>query len=120
MKPFDLEKALAGEPVLLRSGHTAYVVNRRPDHLVGDAADELIGWKDGGHALSWSVSGRTYTDSLSALDIIGMAPVKQKHWMAVHTNGRTTYHYDSKEKLMNNHPQYDKPGWQVIEIEIEV
>lgn len=33
MKPFDLEAALAGEPVRLRDGSKAYVIGKIPDHL---------------------------------------------------------------------------------------
>lgn len=32
MKPFDLEKALAGEPVVLHNGSKAILYYRVPDH----------------------------------------------------------------------------------------
>ena len=34
MKPFDLEKALAGEPVQLRDGRKAKLIFKIPDELV--------------------------------------------------------------------------------------
>lgn len=81
MKPFDLEKALAGEPVELRNGGKAILYYRVPDHytysdgvkitfpLVG-----IIFYEDGtveDPNACWKDNGR-FTSSTSGKDIVGM------------------------------------------------
>lgn len=119
MKPFDLEKALAGAPVMLRNGLIAYISGRRPPHIGGDMTAELVGWCIDGYVRSWTVCGKLCCDIERGLDIIGMAPIKQKRWMYVNPDGRASTHYESEEALMQ---AFGKPEWQwqIIEIEIEV
>ena len=81
MEPFNLEKALSGEPVVLKNGKKALIYHRIPDHythgdgvkvtfpLVGMIFDEdgtvddpCAEWKDNG----------MFTSSGSSKDIIGM------------------------------------------------
>lgn len=82
MKPFDLEKALAGEPVVLRDGHKAIVYYYVPDEIKLD--DEgtpetfpLKGMKfdqDGyllNSSVEWRKDGR-FRSSESDSDIVGM------------------------------------------------
>lgn len=81
MKPFDLEKALAGEPVQLRDGRKAILYYRVPDHYTyGDGvkiAFPLVGiifYEDGTVEdlnACWKDNGR-FTSSTSGKDIIGM------------------------------------------------
>lgn len=81
MKPFDLKKALAGEPVMLRSGNKALIFYRIPDKFVFDdglpPAYPLQGiifnaeGKISSIAECWGDDGR-YDISESAYDIIGM------------------------------------------------
>lgn len=78
MKPFDLEKALAGEPVKLRDGSKAYVRYVVPDeHLRGGDDDHKLQ----GYAVDdgkfdewycWDISGKYFSDSTSEFDIIEM------------------------------------------------
>lgn len=81
MKPFDLEKALAGEPVRLRNGQKAVILCRVPDEYVFEdespAAFPLYGliftaenYIDNGDAC-WRDNG-TYDSRLHKFDIIGM------------------------------------------------
>lgn len=82
MKPFDLEKALAGEPVKLRNGCKAYVLRDLRDMfaidcgskrcLIGVYAVEsnpsVFGW-----VARWKVSGKHYERiQESEYDIVGM------------------------------------------------
>lgn len=81
MKPFDLEKALAGEPVQLRDGRKAIILGRIPDIYTyedggkvsfpllgvsletnGTVDDQFATWRDDGR----------FASSDSASDIIGM------------------------------------------------
>lgn len=81
MKQFDLEKALAGEPVKLRNGGKAILYYRVPDHYThGDGLKitfPLIGiifYEDGtveDPNACWKDNGR-FTSSTSGKDIIGM------------------------------------------------
>ena len=81
MKPFDLEKALAGEPVELHNGSKAILYYRVPDHYThGDGVKitfPLVGiifYEDGtveDPNACWKDNGR-FTSSTSGKDIIGM------------------------------------------------
>lgn len=81
MKPFDLEKALAGEPVVLHNGSKAILYYRVPDHYThGDGVKitfPLVGiifYEDGtveDPNACWKDNGR-FTSSTSGKDIIGM------------------------------------------------
>lgn len=81
MKPFDLEKALAGEPVILRCGKKAILYYRVPDHYThGDGVKitfPLVGiifYEDGtveDPNACWKDNGR-FTSLTSGKDIIGM------------------------------------------------
>ena len=91
MKPFDLEKALAGEPVQLRNGRKAYVLRDLRDLfdsscgskrcLIGVYAEEgnpsVFGW-----AARWKLSGKHYESiQESEFDIVWMweEPKLTKH-----------------------------------------
>ena len=75
-KPFDLEKALVGEPVKLRSGNKAFVLARIPESE--DAGYPLLGYacdKDGRFSSTeqWEINGRTTSCKEDrSLDIVGM------------------------------------------------
>lgn len=81
MKPFDLEKALTGEPVELRNGGKAILYYRVPDHYTyGDGVKitfPLVGiifYEDGtveDPNACWKDNGR-FTSSTSGKDIVGM------------------------------------------------
>lgn len=81
MKPFDLEKALAGEPVQLRDGRKAILYYRVPDHYThGDGVKitfPLVGiifYEDGtveDPNACWKDNGR-FTSTISGKDIVGM------------------------------------------------
>ncbi|WP_228403196.1 pyruvate kinase [Pasteurella canis] len=75
MKAFDLEKALAGEPVRLRDGSKAFVMFRKPEKLVFTHDTELVGYVISGiHAVtqSWSINGLHQENEESDADIVGM------------------------------------------------
>ncbi|MEH8048073.1 MULTISPECIES: hypothetical protein [Gallibacterium] len=76
MKPFDLYKALAGDPVKLRNGKKALVVNKVPTYI--DANNPLIGYvvnkeHDKIEPITWTSEGSFHSQSIiDAFDIIGM------------------------------------------------
>lgn len=77
LKPFDLEAALKGEPVMLRDGQKAFVRHHETELLV-DYSTKMFGYtvRDGGSSFlsSWDVDGRCFGKHLAHLDIIGMYP----------------------------------------------
>ncbi|MFZ7198528.1 hypothetical protein [Avibacterium avium] len=81
MKPFDLEKALAGEPVKLRNGRKAYVKYvLSGEYSTSYPLRGFVEWKilsngNGGIYIEengWTVNGRAVIRKESQLDIVGM------------------------------------------------
>lgn len=87
MKEFDLKAALNGEPVMLRDGSKAIVLNDLRKHFINakDSDDVLLGaiYGDDGNTLRrsacWCCSGLWNYDYIDEFDIIGMweEPKKQ-------------------------------------------
>lgn len=82
MKPFDLNKALQGEPVRLRNGLKAIIYYRVPDKYTFNNGEKTYRpikgmiFTEEGHLSSssfeWLLSGKVDTNRLNNLDIIGM------------------------------------------------
>lgn len=73
MKQFDLDKALAGKPVLLRDGSKAFVKFVTPNSASKNS--EIVGYRfDNGRyeVVSWSIDGEYYWNNENKLDIVGM------------------------------------------------
>lgn len=84
MKPFDLEKALAGEPVITRDGKKATEV------VFLKTADDLyvvIAVVDG-KVLSYTKDGKYWASKSADQNDLFMAPKKVKGWMNVYTTIR--------------------------------
>lgn len=83
MKEFNLDAALNGEPVVLRSGRKAYIGHKTPDCYVCDSG-EKIEFPLHGYIIKadniievpnmfWNINGRAYKDGVdNASDIVGM------------------------------------------------
>lgn len=76
-EPFDLNRALNGEPVMLRNGLKAYVKYVMPKEYKGSHSmkgyviDDK--WSDGAYTLSWHLNGKAIEENCNHhLDIIGM------------------------------------------------
>ncbi|HDX1086967.1 hypothetical protein V0I11_02690 [Pasteurella multocida] len=72
MRPFDLERSLAGEPVQLRIGHKAYVKFKLPDGYIISGNEVLNGFyidRKIIYRTTWYENGRHVHDTL---DIVGM------------------------------------------------
>lgn len=74
MKPFDLEKALAGEPVKLRNGYKAYIKYNLEGEPCFDSNFPLQGYfiNNGVVIFSWSLKGEATSIVGNDLDIVGM------------------------------------------------
>ncbi|HDZ6727040.1 TPA: pyruvate kinase, partial [Mannheimia haemolytica] len=79
MKPFDLNKALAGEPVKLRNNDKAFVKYLISDDYIRDNKDHQVqGYTVDEEnvflsEVSWAVSGSHFNDgTIAQYDIVGM------------------------------------------------
>lgn len=78
LKPFDLEAALSGEPVMLRDGSKAYVRHHETEEAVADSWRlwGVIAAEEGSASgvTWWTKEGRFTGDVGDSQDIIGMWP----------------------------------------------
>lgn len=86
MKPFDLEKALAGEPVVTRDGRK--VQQFKHFHSLTDRANrtECIGAVLDGSVREWNLKGEyrsNYLEDTSKYDLF-MAPKQRTAWVNVY------------------------------------
>jgi hypothetical protein len=78
MKPFNLERALAGDPVVTRDGRPVKIAGYNEEALTGQ---EVIGWLDG-VAYIWGKDG-----TLCGTTDLFMAPTERKEWIVRGENG---------------------------------
>lgn len=81
-KPFDLQKAMAGEPVVTREGRPYKFGAYNPDANKGH---ELSGWVNGEVVANYSDNGRFYNDVEDNRDLF-MAAKTQKVWVNLWRN----------------------------------
>jgi hypothetical protein len=74
-KPFDLERAKAGDPVVTVYGKPFRFAGFNPD---ADPQERIVGWTDYGHGV-WGVS------SLREIELF-MAPKKRTVWVRLYMN----------------------------------
>jgi hypothetical protein len=79
MKPFNLERALAGEPVVTRDGRPVKIAGYNKDATKTHA---LLGWDDVNDSMTWDLSGKfnPNVEAFSSLDLF-MAPTERKEWI---------------------------------------
>jgi hypothetical protein len=90
-KPFDLERALAGDPVVTRDGRPVTQLTHFKD--VANGHDSLCGVVDG-VICSWQEHGLYCLSGPSSTDLF-MAPKKRTVWVNLYGDG-LCYRYDSK------------------------
>lgn len=78
MKPFNLERALAGDPVVTRDGEP---VTQLTQFIGLDSEEALFGVQDK-KVRRWFLDGKYIADDYSRLDLF-MAPVKREGWLIV-------------------------------------
>jgi len=92
MKPFDLEAAKRGEPIVCRDGtpakFIAHVPEACPAYRVVVLVDDLVAAK--------CADGRHWPDSDSDNDIF-MAPKKRTVWINAYWNGATVFSFGTEE-----------------------
>lgn len=81
MKPFDLPRALAGDPVVTRDGRSVKIAGHNQDAL---SNHRIAGWLDNWSLCGWHDNGNyNARNSRSPLDLV-MAPKKRK--ITIHIN----------------------------------
>ena len=81
MKPFNLERALAGDPVVTRDGRPLKIAGYNEE--ISPANIALLGWVEsdiGWDEVAWFYDGRYMNDESSTLDLF-MAPNERKEWI---------------------------------------
>lgn len=73
LKPFDVQAALIGEPVMLRDGSKAYVRHHETE-LDVPANYKLLGYIEGRGQIAWREKGFYLGEESHYYDIIGMYP----------------------------------------------
>lgn len=111
MKPFDLEAALAGAPVVTRDG---IPVTQLTQFDINDG-EPLRGVRRG-RVLSFQKDGR-YTSSGDSNDDLFMAPVKRVVWVNLY-EGAHAFHY-ATEKEADNKGSSERVGGKAHPLEIE-
>lgn len=91
MKPFNLEKALAGDPVVTRDGKTVSEIV----HLKTVPASQCIIFVIDGRAHECSESGKFYFDQdVESVNDLFMAPkiVMREGWINIYPNSKVGYY----------------------------
>lgn len=84
MKPFDLEAAKRGEPIMTRDGGRAVFIGMAPEDFGVD--QPVVAWVEGFEEPGKHFTdGRYYKNEESDIDLF-MAPRKHKRWLIVYRN----------------------------------
>lgn len=118
MKPFDLEQALAGKPVVTRNGLPV------PDvHLFGNASGKFcVGAVIKGEVFLFTLEGKTSLSGESELDLL-MSPEKRMVWLNIFDDLKTLEYiavgFNSRESAGKD-PSSRYARFVAIPVEVEV
>lgn len=91
MKPFNLERALAGDPVVLEDGEPVRIAGHNPDAAYGE---EVIGWvKEGDFTYSreWTVLGHSRLGDQYKLFMYEPPKQKKEGWVNLYRSGSNVW-----------------------------
>ena len=84
LKPFDLQAALAGKPVVTRDGQPVKIAGYNED---AQSNHHIVGWVDG-HLCAWDSSGKVSSNNKKEdEDDLFMAPEKREVWVCLYRLG---------------------------------
>jgi len=83
MKPFDLEAALRGEPVITRDGRPVKIAGYNEEATYDE---KIVGWIQEYGSCSWGEDGTYHTSIRYSNKDLFMAPTERKEWVVVFTN----------------------------------
>lgn len=108
MKPFDLEKAIEGDPVITRNGDPVTQITRFD---IITSVFKLYGVVNG-CVECWASDGR-YGIDLGSFDLF-MAPVNRQEWRAVYKTSTevpgykiSNFSYESEQDVINSRERKD-------------
>jgi hypothetical protein len=90
MKPFDLEAALRGEPVITRDGRPVKIAGYNEEATYDE---KIVGWIQEYGSCSWGEDGTYHTSIRYSNKDLFMAPTERKEWVVRVAN--PTDHTDS-------------------------
>jgi len=112
MKPFNLEAAMRGDPIVCRDGRLARFVAYVPD---ADETERLVVLVDGGIYVLHE-DGQYVNGEISFCDLF-MAPKKQTLWINIYPDSACVYHSE-QEANMNANPA--RLYGRAYQVEVEV
>jgi hypothetical protein len=83
MKPFNLEKALAGNPVITRDGRPVKIAGYNEE---APFDEKIVGWIQEYGCCYWGEDGTYHTSIKYSEKDIFMAPTERKEWVILWTN----------------------------------
>jgi len=105
LKPFDLEAALRGEPVVTRDGREVKIAGV---NLGAKDLYKVVGWLDGITA-GWCIDGKTYLDYEDSTDLfMATKTVKKEGWVNLYKSNisdlmaSTSHAYKTEEEAKDN------------------
>jgi len=115
MKPFDLEAAKRGEPIVTRDGREAKFIAHVPE---ANEIQKIVVSVDKG-LISLRQNGRTWKDTDTRSDLF-MAPKKRTVWVNLYSDGEAFYHYTQEEADdLDSGAKEDRIGGKAYPVEIE-
>lgn len=116
MKPFNLEEALSGKPVVTEGGDEVIIAGYNPKM---NPYDQVIGWVDNA-AKSWNTKGKYYKGVISNYDLFMKPETKTiKGWMNIYNDNRTSKIHKSKE-IADNAASDDRIACVEVEVSYEI
>ena len=122
MKPFDLEAAKRGEPLVTRDGRSAIFVAHLPECNPRCRVIARVGEE----AHMFGEDGRTLRDGVIYHDDLFMAPKKIKVWVAILKASSgcepmyiTSHGYTMLGKSFLERTHHESAGWQHVCIEMD-
>ena len=120
MKPFNLELAMKGEPVVTREGKKILEIHCF-EKVLGQY--RLVGVNENGDLLSWTITGSYNNTEKGHKNDLFMATKTQKVWIAVNTTEGYAHGTAKIFNTENEAKEFFKPTalcLKFIEIEIEL
>lgn len=120
MKPFDLEAAKRGDPLICRDGVVVTFVAHVPHHVDTDSRFLVL---RGGYVIYFSEDGKYWDDGDESNYDLFMAPKKKTIWVNFYNETKSGLFYESElkadEAAAATAAYYKRIGNKAIPVEIE-
>lgn len=112
-RPFDLEKAKAGERIVTRDGHPARIISWDREHMT-DHIVALVEYTEDGETteevMTYTDQGRYYDDGNESCNDLFMAPTIVEKWVNVYKCGcgYCYIYHDSEQEALEKKDYYSE------------